>query len=471
MSRRSWKPGAAWIAALALLLAPSAWAVVFTVDDDGPADFTTIQQAITAASNGDEIVVAPGRYRETLSFQGKAIVVRSERGPADTVVFLEGEQRIVLLDGDSTLRGFTIRGGIARVGGGIRVTGGASARIEDNVIEDNAADQGGVGLALGGAIAVEALSQAVITRNVIRNNEARGDALGLYAYGGGIDVGDGCTATITDNVLSGNTSTDSGGAISVGVAGESTPVEIAHNTLVGNSAGQVGQAASFGGGLLIEADAVVTLRNNLFVDNSAATDGGGTYFFSNGLQGITYETNVYSGNVPNDCAGLTGPKCSGGQLFVTPLFQGPTTGDYRPRSDSPILDQGSSGGSSTVDLDGRPRVADGDHDGTATPDPGAHENQGESTRLRFTSATTLSWDDSVNASAVHDLYRDDLDLLGLGSVGTCLQPGLAGTTTDDAATPAPGAGFVYLVAARDVVAGSLGFATDGTERVPAAACP
>lgn len=457
--------------AIVLLLAPAAGAVVFTVDDDGPADFTTIQQAINAASNGDEIVVFPGSYRETLSFQGKSIVVRSERGPTETVVFLEGETRIVQLDGDSTLRGFTVRGGAARVGGGIRVTGGASARIEDNVIENNLADRGGVGLALGGAIAIEAASEAVITRNVIRDNEARGDAQGLYAYGGAIDVGDDCTATITDNVLSGNVSTDSGGAISVGIAGLLNPVEIAHNTFVGNAAGQAGQTASFGGALLIDVDAELVIRNNLFVDNTAVTDGGGTYFFSNGLQGIVYENNVYDGNVPNDCAGLTGPRCSDNQLFVAPLFLDPANGDYRPRSDSPILDQGAPGGSSTADLDGRPRSADGDHDGTAAPDPGAHENQAETTRLRFTSATTLTWDGSANPAAVHDLYRDDVAMVGTGSIGVCLQPGLTATSTDDPDAPAPGAGFVYLVRARDAVAGSLGFASDGTERSPVSACP
>ena len=73
------------------------------MDDDGIADFASIQSAINAATNGDEIVVRPGRYRETLSFLGKAITVRSEQGPEVTTVFLERETRIVRLDGDSTL--------------------------------------------------------------------------------------------------------------------------------------------------------------------------------------------------------------------------------------------------------------------------------------------------------------------------------------------------------------------------------
>ena len=35
---------------------------IWTVDDDGPADFTTIQDAVNAASDGDEIHVHPGTY-------------------------------------------------------------------------------------------------------------------------------------------------------------------------------------------------------------------------------------------------------------------------------------------------------------------------------------------------------------------------------------------------------------------------
>lgn len=40
-----------------------------------PADYSTIQAAINAASNGDTIVVAPGTYQENINFQGKAITL------------------------------------------------------------------------------------------------------------------------------------------------------------------------------------------------------------------------------------------------------------------------------------------------------------------------------------------------------------------------------------------------------------
>ena len=55
-------------------------AATITVDDDGKADYSSIQAAIDAANNGDEIIVSPGTYVETIDFNGKAITVRSASG-------------------------------------------------------------------------------------------------------------------------------------------------------------------------------------------------------------------------------------------------------------------------------------------------------------------------------------------------------------------------------------------------------
>ena len=38
-----------------------------------PKDYPTIQQVIDAAVDGDEIIVAPGRYHEALNLFGKAV--------------------------------------------------------------------------------------------------------------------------------------------------------------------------------------------------------------------------------------------------------------------------------------------------------------------------------------------------------------------------------------------------------------
>jgi beta propeller repeat protein len=87
-------------------------AEIITVDDDGPADFASIQQAVYYSWHGDIIIVNPGFYPEDISFGGRAITLTS-LDPFDpnivndtvingTVFFEWAEQS------DSILQGFTI---------------------------------------------------------------------------------------------------------------------------------------------------------------------------------------------------------------------------------------------------------------------------------------------------------------------------------------------------------------------------
>ena len=59
---------------------------VFSDTINVPADHATIQQAIAAANNGDEILVAAGTYSEHINFLGKTIELKSIDGPEATII-------------------------------------------------------------------------------------------------------------------------------------------------------------------------------------------------------------------------------------------------------------------------------------------------------------------------------------------------------------------------------------------------
>ena len=103
---------------------------VWTVDDDGPASFRTIQQAINAAyvHSGDTILVRAGIYRETVSLSSKDLVIRSEKGAFRTILDAGRSGSAISLvnrSGATRIEGFTIRNGSDQTGGGVWVLGGA----------------------------------------------------------------------------------------------------------------------------------------------------------------------------------------------------------------------------------------------------------------------------------------------------------------------------------------------------------
>ena len=114
------------LAVVAALLLAAEW----IVDDDGPASFRTIQQAIDAVyvHSGDTILVRAGTYRETVYLSGKDLVIRSERGPLRTTLDAGRSGSAISLvnrSGATRIEGFTIRNGSDQTGGGVWVLGGA----------------------------------------------------------------------------------------------------------------------------------------------------------------------------------------------------------------------------------------------------------------------------------------------------------------------------------------------------------
>ena len=117
-----------------------------------PADYPTIQLAIEASINGQEIRVAPGVYTDTgaavVDFKGKSLWIHSTGGWETTILDGQNSRPVVLLTGsedtNTVLQGFTIRNGVSSIGGGIRCNG--TPMIRDCTIRDN------VGFAITGGL-------------------------------------------------------------------------------------------------------------------------------------------------------------------------------------------------------------------------------------------------------------------------------------------------------------------------------
>ncbi|MHC5003314.1 MAG: hypothetical protein ACYTJ0_09330, partial [Planctomycetota bacterium] len=100
-----------------------------------PADHTTIQAAVAAAVDGDEVVVAPGAYTGPIQMAGKSIVVRST-DPLDpavvdaTILTVQTSQPWIVSLDLGELAGFTISGsGVGSLNyGAVWITGDATVR-------------------------------------------------------------------------------------------------------------------------------------------------------------------------------------------------------------------------------------------------------------------------------------------------------------------------------------------------------
>ena len=105
---------------------------MWTVDDDGPADFRSIQGAINAAQHGDSIYVKIGVYHEHVIVNRSVTMIGENTSM--TIVDGGGSGTVFLVTANNvTLEGFTVRKGRS----GIVVSLSQNCRIEGNLVEDN----------------------------------------------------------------------------------------------------------------------------------------------------------------------------------------------------------------------------------------------------------------------------------------------------------------------------------------------
>jgi len=280
-----------------LCIVYSAQATVVYVPDN----YTTIQGAINAVSNGDTVVVRSGTYFENINFRGKAITVTSEQGPnvttidggspsntdsASVVVFSSGEDSSSVLDGLTLANGDGTREHSSTYGGGIYCEL-SDPTITNNIVTDNNALYG------GGIYCRDA--SPTISSNTITENSVGFTGGGIY-----------CTEsspTIVDNMITDNVY---GGGIHMS---NSSPL-IANNTITGNSCGRQG------GGIMCSSSSP-TIRNNTIMTNRA--DGGGGIYCSTGSP--TLSNNIIADNSANETSSSQG---GGGGIFFSDMDSLPT---------------------------------------------------------------------------------------------------------------------------------------------------
>ena len=86
----------------------------YTVKSDGTGDFTSAQDAIEKAVNGDTVFIATGVY-DSIRVDSKTINIIAGDGPANSIIDAKGKTTAVKLLGfpnQTTISGFTIKGGI-----------------------------------------------------------------------------------------------------------------------------------------------------------------------------------------------------------------------------------------------------------------------------------------------------------------------------------------------------------------------
>ena len=318
-----------------------------------PGDYPTIQDAISAASDGDEILVASGTYNEAINLLGKEVHLHSADGPdvttldgaglGDTIIRAEnGETFDTVIEGFSIVNGDGTADASSCVGapthaGAVHVRNGASITFIGCRFLNNGHNDG---LGSGGAIAAFNAGLRILDCEFVDNggfdvdddlNTAFGGAVymcnpvfpgsliidgclfesnGTSAHGGAVWVDADANVSITGSQFFEN-SASHGGAINCRAA--PAPFE----TLI-EGCMFVGCFSSFGGGINLHGDAA-TVRDCEFIENAAGFGGG---LLVNGSSGdFVLDRLRFEGNLAADVLNVG--------TFHEPCWVDGNQGDYR----------------------------------------------------------------------------------------------------------------------------------------------
>ena len=282
---------------IALLSHGIAIGATITVGAGG--DYASLGTAIAVSSDGDRIEVAPGTYTESIQLGFKDVEVVATDGRDVTFIVGDGSAPAVLVTDEATtatlLDGFTVAGGGRRcieidggeprlanlfmgdcgsddvtAGGAIQVRGG-TVTLEDAVVQDAAANQGG---AIDCSNAVLTISRSTFQRNEATTGD--GGALRL----------DRCATALNAVTFDGNRAAMNGGA----VAGSLERLSVSDGSVFRDNHATYGR----GGGVDWASAEEASFSDSRFEVNSARTSGGGLHL--NEVSLVLVASTTFDGN-------------------------------------------------------------------------------------------------------------------------------------------------------------------------------
>ena len=239
--------------------------------------FYTIQKGINHSKDGDSVLVYAGTYVENIDFTGKKISVIGENkfrtiidgDSSGTVVTIESGE-----DSTTLLKAFMIRNGIAKNGGGIKITNKSNPVINHVIVHDNRSHTNGGGIYINNA-------RASISNTIIRGNNSDGVAGGLY-------IGEGAEVTVSYAQIINNVAAVRGGGIFVRK----------HTTSFNLKYALISHNSSYEGGGIGSWYASSNLSNITFVGNNSTTNRGHAIFLRDGAQ-MVLENSIVMGTESN----------------------------------------------------------------------------------------------------------------------------------------------------------------------------
>jgi parallel beta-helix repeat protein len=296
---------AVWVSLLFLLctitivleIPPKVTAATITVDDDGPAHYVKIQDAINSSTTGDTIYVHSGTYRENLNVN-KTISLTGENKETTIIDGMRKDNTIYVTADYVNISGFTIYNSSrvwANPDGGIKLVGANHATIEDNICTGDI-----IGILLMNSNyntirnnkCNSNTEQGICLRsnsgyNIVKGNEAKSNRAGIVLYSGcsyntishnnassntpyhGINLDmNNHWNNITNNYVGSNS--DEG----IYLNNNNDNNQIRYNTIISN--GDHGVLLSSG------CDNNKIYNNNFFFNTNQATDGGTANVWDNG---------------------------------------------------------------------------------------------------------------------------------------------------------------------------------------------